>query len=148
MAGFWKLIVGGVYQLIFDNLGIWNYKALTYVISEYLIKTGNLPEGAEFIANNPLLGWPFYLVAIYLECTIFIVFFRPYLWKLYAFSILLMHIGTKFTLDIGFETQFLLAGTLLFTSPFFIEGTIKETFLEMPGVRIFYQYFLKRKSTS
>ncbi len=137
MAGFWKIGLGGIYQLFFDNWGIWNFQALTYVISEYLVKTGNKSWGALWVADHPLFGWPPYLFAIYLESTIFMVFFRPFLWKLYAFFILCMHIGTKLTLDIGFETQFLLAGLLMMTSPFYVRTTLKQSLAELPGIRFF-----------
>ncbi len=134
MAGFWKLIYGGVYQLFFDHFGIWNFQSLSYIIYNYIVKTGNTSWGALLVADNPWFGWPGFLFSIYLECTIFIVLFRPSLWRLYALGILCMHIGTKIALDIGFETQFLLAGLLMFTSPFLVENTLREQFRELPLV--------------
>ena len=141
LSGLWKLVLGGGYQLFTDNFGIWNPQSVGYVIAEYDARTAqNLPLTHWFIENSAII-WPFFLVAIYLESMCWIMFFRPSLWSFFAAGLMLMHIGTRMTLNITFDTMFLVAGVLNLSSPFFKEKRFIETLKELPGI-----YWLHKKN--
>ncbi len=142
MAGFWKVMWGCVYQLFTENFGFWNFNAMSYIITEYLLRTGTYGRypGAEWIASIPLLGWFLLLAGTYAEATIWVVFFRPSLWRIYGALMLCLHMGSKITLNIGFEAQYILTGLLFFLSPFMVHKNLLETLADMPGV-----YFLRSK---
>jgi hypothetical protein len=135
MAGFWKVVWGCIYQLFTDNLGFWNIQSMTYVITEYLLRTGTygLYPGAEWIASYPIIGWALILAGTYAEATIWIVFFRPSLWRLYGTLMLCLHMGSKIILNIGFEAQYIMTGLLFFFSPFMVEKRFYETLADLPG---------------
>ena len=136
MAGFWKVAWGCVYQGLTDNLGFWNFNSFTYTINEYLLRTGTFGRYpvAEWVAEYPLLGWAMLLAGTYAEAVIWIVFFRPSLWKTFGTLMVFLHFGSKLTLNIGFEAQYLMTGVLFFLSPFAIEKDFWKTMSELPIV--------------
>ncbi len=142
VAGFWKVAWGCIYQPFMENnLGFWNINAMSYTITEYLLRTATVGKYpiAEWAISVPTLGWALLLAAAYAEATLWIVFFRPSLWKTYGVLMILLHTGSKMTLNIGFEAQYILTGLLFFLSPFAVEKNFFQTIVEMPGIYFFYK---------
>jgi hypothetical protein len=135
-AGVWKILWGGVYQLLFESGGLWNPHAMSYIIVEYLDRTQVSYPAAEWIATLPLLGWLMLMAGTYVEATVWIVFFRPSLWKIYGALLVMLHFFSKLTLNIGFEAQYLFTGILFIASPFARDTHLIHALGQLPIIRL------------
>ncbi len=143
VSGFWKVAWGGIYQLFFDNFGFWNYKSMTYIITEYTLRTHYMIPSALWVAGKPFLGWFLIWGGIFIEATVWIVLFRPSLWRIYGALIVLLHMGSKLTMNIGFEAQYLFVGLLFFLSPFQRDASFLEVLKELPVFKFIRKSLLK-----
>jgi len=117
MAGFWK-VVGGIDQLMKGEIHAFAPEALAYQIASRLVKTSSTSVIGPFIINHPLIGWPLYLSAIYLECFAIVAAFRPSLHRFWGLSLIILHLGSYLTMTIGFPRNILLLFLFLVCSPF------------------------------
>ena len=116
LAGFWKVVMG-VYQLLKGEVHAFAVDALAYEIAR--IWTYRTPPLISlFILNHPLAGWPLYLGHIYLQLFAFVVAFRPSLHRFWGISLIGFHLGSYFTMNIGFTLNILLLALFLVGSPF------------------------------
>jgi hypothetical protein len=134
-AGIWKILWGGVYQLFEGRLGLWDPQAMAYIIAEYCLRTIKTFPIGEWFIENYFLGWVLLIGASFAEATIWIVFLRPSLWRVYGVLMVVMHTTSKMTLNIGFEQQYILTGLIFLNSPFEVKDSLKRTFLELPAVK-------------
>lgn len=117
MAGAWKLNFG-IQQLFSGDVHAFHPYAMAHQIANRLLQDDSTSILGPFLLNFPLLGWPLYVSAIYLELFSIIAAFRPSLHRLWGISLALFHIGTYLTMTIAFNQNILLLGLLLIASPF------------------------------
>jgi hypothetical protein len=70
---------------------------------------------------------------------------RPSLQKIWAFELILFHIGTTLTMGVSFTPFVLLLGLLFFNSPFGRNTTIKEMLFDVPIFGQCIEWLMKHK---
>lgn len=117
MAGLGK-VVGAVYQFSVGQTHALMPGALAAIVANRLVQTNSQSLLGPWLIDHPLLGWPFMMADIYLQLFAFRVAFRPSLHKLWAFGLILFHIGSFLLLTISFAQSILLLALLFVCSPF------------------------------
>jgi len=116
LSGFWKVVVG-VDQLLKGEVHAFAPEAFAYEIADRLLQTNSTSMIGPFIIEHPKLGWPMYLGAIYWQLFAFVAAFRPSLHRLWGLALICFHVGSYFTLSIGFPQNVLLLTLFLVGSP-------------------------------
>ena len=96
--------------------------ALAIQLARIHLMTGSRSALGGFFIDHALLGWPLYLLAIYLELFALLVAFRPALQRPWAICLITAHIVVYLTMRIDFMSQAFLLALLLFRSPFAPQG--------------------------
>ena len=117
MSGVWKMNIG-ITQLLAGEINAFHPYAMAQQVANRLLQDNSNSLIGPFIVENPLLGWPLYLSALYLEFFAFFAAFRPGLHHFWGASLALFHLGTYLTMTITFNENILLLGLLLIASPF------------------------------
>ncbi len=132
MSGVAK-VFDGVYHLIHGGLGSFSPLAMAYQIAYHLTSqyhTPTLPQ--TFAMNQPLLGYPVYLITIYVQATALLVVAKPSLHRVWGTALILFHVGTKLFMGIFFLENTLILGVLLVNSPFLRDRPWRERLRELP----------------
>jgi hypothetical protein len=117
MSGLWKF-VSGIDQLLGGQVHAFSPDALAHQIAFRLVKLNLSGILGDFFIEHSIAGWPMYLTAIYLELFAFVAAFRPSLHRFWGFGLILFHLGTSFTLGIGFPRNILFLALFFVCSPF------------------------------
>ncbi|MEM7331235.1 MAG: hypothetical protein AAF490_04015 [Chloroflexota bacterium] len=117
MSGIWK-VNQGFAQLFAGEISAFHPYAMAQQIANRLLQDNSTSILGPFIVENPLIGWPVYLSALYLEFFSFVAAFRPALHRFWGLSLALFHLGTFLTMSIQFNQNILLLGLILMASPF------------------------------
>ena len=117
LTGGWK-VVGAVVQAARGQTTAFAPDALAVQIANRLLETGSTSALGPFFVEHSLLGWPFYLAAIYLELFAFLVALRPVLQRLWATGLIAFHVVVTLTMTLDFTSQLFLLALLFFRSPF------------------------------
>ncbi|MEX2090535.1 MAG: hypothetical protein WD989_00145 [Candidatus Paceibacterota bacterium] len=134
MSGLGKFL-GAYYQYSIGQIHGFSPHAFAYQIADWLPKIQADPVLGSFIINHPLVGWPFYAGIHFVMFFALWAAFRPSLQKLWAFSLILFHVGTYVTMDISFAPPIILLILLFMNSPFLRpETTVKDTVRDFPVV--------------
>ena len=101
-------------------------------------KTGIEPMMAQFFVDNIWIGWPAYLLVIYLETVFLIAVFRPALHKFFGLALACFHLGVFMVMGIIFPYQAVLVSLLFIMSPFAERDRFDFGVLirQLPGVGI------------
>jgi hypothetical protein len=131
LAGIWKVLGvipqalrGEVHSLAPDALGIHIAHRLLQTDSESLL-------GALFI-EHAWLGWPSFVIVIYLQVFTLCAVFRPALHRVWGAGLISFHFMVFLTLSVIFEPPVLLMGILFLCSPFAPEWRLREVASALP----------------
>jgi hypothetical protein len=117
LTGTWKIVAAAV-QLAHGESHSFSPDALAIQIARSLLIQGSVSPLGPFFIEHQLLGWPFYVLTIYIELFAFLVAFRPALQRLWAVCLSVFHIFIFLTFHLDFSSQFVLVALLFFRSPF------------------------------
>jgi polyhydroxybutyrate depolymerase len=106
-----------------------------------LVTNSTSPLGP-WAVDNYLLIWPFFAGAVYLLFFSIIVAFRPTLHRLWAFGIIMFHVGNYLVINIGFNAHDFLISLLLILSPF---APAKVGFWEIVRDLPIIDFFIRNK---
>jgi len=87
-------------------------------IADRLLTTNSTSVFGPMVIEYPLLGWPFFVGAIYLMFFAILTSFRLPLQRLVGIGLILYHIAAYLTMNIGFTANVLLIAILFLNSPF------------------------------
>ena len=132
MSGFGK-VYDAVHQYLSGEVHAFAPKAFALHLAYWLRKTDSTTMLGPFFIKHYLIGWPLFVGAIYLQFFSIWAVFKPSLHKIWAFGLILMHIGIFITINILFVPGALLLLLFFFDSPFKKPDTTwRETILDLP----------------
>jgi hypothetical protein len=132
MAGFWKTAVG-LYQLALGEVSAFHPHALAYHVARRLLQTRSTTALGAFVVEHAWVGWPLFLLTLYLELFAFVAAFRPRLHRLWGLGLMGLHLGSYLILGVGHAPQVLLLALLGVGSPFAPSATgVRETLADLP----------------
>lgn len=144
MAGAAK-IVGSFNQFLAGQLHGFAPDAFAYQIAAWLPKLQEKALLGPFIVEHPLLGWPFYVGLQLLQFFALWTMIRPSLQRVWAFLLLLFHVGTYLTMGIVFNPLPVLLILLFFHSPFTPKNvTLRHIILDLPVIGPLLEMLWKR----
>lgn len=147
MSGFLK-IGWGLVQMVSGEYGLFHPLGFSYQVAQSLVKTNETALLADFVINNPLLGWPLYILAALFETFAIIAAFRPKAHRTWGTFLALFHVGSFFIMNIRFITNILLLGLLFVNSPFAPAGFHIPTILRnLPITGDLIHLYNKHKNT-
>ncbi len=149
LSGLWKLLWGMGYQLLFAEMSFWNIQSMANVISNYVIRTGNLAPFSDFLIQNYWLGYPILLVGSLWEVLAILPLFRPSHWRLTAVALFLLHLLSIYIFDIEFHYQIAAALFFIWTVPLQKDNiTWRHVLLDFPLIGRLYSVLGKTARTS
>ena len=116
LSGAFKLGFAGAQALIGDVHGL-HPMALAYQLAGYLARHSEAGMLGGWLLEHPLLGFPAYQLAIYLELFSLVAVFRPSVHRVWGLALIAFHVGNELVLGIAFTRQLLLVGLLFVCSP-------------------------------
>lgn len=117
VSGGWK-VIGAILQAARGETHSFSPDALAIQLARVYFMTGSPSALGGFFIDHALLGWPLYLLTIYLELFALLVAFRPALQRLWAIFLVTTHIVVYLTMRIDFMSHLFLLALLFFRSPF------------------------------
>lgn len=132
MSGTWKLTTG-LMQTMRGEISNFHPYGLALQVANWLPIRQAKPLLAPFLIQNPWVGWPMLLGTIYLEVFSLWAAIRPSIQRLWAFGLILFHVGTYLFMDIDFFPSTMLLILFYFDSPFCKPRTTwKNTVRDLP----------------
>lgn len=132
LAGFWK-VYAGIGQIIKGQHSIISFDVFAIQIANRLLQNNSTSLLGEFFIKNHFIGWLSYMFSIYIELFSIVVAFRPSLHRIWGIMLITFHIGTKLTMNIGFNQQIMYDALFLVCSPFLRTNVgIKNIVLDLP----------------
>lgn len=117
MSGVLK-VVAGVHQFLLGQVHVFHPYALSYQIASRLLDTGSESLLGSVVLNYPWIGWPLYLIGLYLEVFAFVAVFRPALHRLWGVFMIMFHLGNFLFMTVLFTQNILFLGLFFALSPF------------------------------
>lgn len=131
MSGFGKLL-GLLDQMVQGQIHALSLHAFAYQIADWLPRIQyETPLGA-FLIEHVWIAYPIYLVSFFFQLFALWTMVRPSLQRLWAFEMVLFHIGTYLVMGINFMPFIIVLILLFFNTPFGRDATWKETLLDFP----------------
>jgi hypothetical protein len=132
MAGIGK-ILGFVDQLFSGQVHFFAPKAAALHIADRMIVTNSVSPLGPWIIDHYLLAWPFFVAPLYFMIFAFWAAFRPRLHQFWGLGLILFHVASYLTMNIGFFIHNMILAMFLLNSPFRgKEGNVIETSFELP----------------
>ena len=116
LSGIYK-VWHAIAALFTDGMSGFAPYAMATTLAWRTFETGSEPLWASVVIQNPLLGWPLYLILYYVELFAIVILFRPRLHQLWGMLLIGFHLGTFLFMDITFPEHVLINGLLLVLSP-------------------------------
>ena len=117
MAGVGKIYYA-LMQFLNGEAHAFSVDAMARHIAYWLPRIENVSALGPFIINHPIVGWPFFVAAVYLQFFALWALFTPSIQKIWAFGLISMHIGTYVTISITFIPSVLILLIFFMDSPF------------------------------
>ncbi|MDP2735832.1 MAG: hypothetical protein Q8P12_06520 [bacterium] len=117
MSGLGKLL-GAAGQMLQGQVHAFLPEAFSLHIAYWMNAIQGTTLLGPFIVDHPFIVWPFFVASMYVLVFALWAAFKPSLHKLWAFLLILFHIGTFLTMNILFVPPTLLLLILFFDSPF------------------------------
>lgn len=123
---FQQIAAGQVHSLAMD--------ATALHIADRLLTTNATSVFGPLVIDYPWIAWPFFIgFNFYLMLFAFWAVFRPSIHPLWAAGLILYHIGSYLTMNIGFTANILLLALFFYLSPFATQGASwRAIVLDMP----------------
>lgn len=117
MSGLGKLL-GALGQMLEGQAHAFLPQAFSLHIAYWMNAIQSTTLLGPFVVEHPFIVWPFFVASMYVLAFSLWAAFKPSLHKLWAFFLILFHIGTFLTMKILFVPPALLLTILFFDSPF------------------------------
>lgn len=117
LSGTWKALAA-IPQIARGEVHSFAPTALALHVAHRLLQTSGESVLGAFVVEHPLLGWPGFLLTLYLQVFSLWAAFRPSLHRLWGAGHLAFHFVVYLTMSVSFHPQVLLVGILLLASPF------------------------------
>ncbi len=131
MSGFGKLL-GLVYQLAVGQIHSLSPYAFAYQIADWLPRAQTPSLLGPYLIEHTYLAWPLYLISFFFQVFALWTMVRPSLQRLWAFEMVLFHIGTYVILGINFSPFMFVLILLFFNTPFALHTTWRDTVYDFP----------------
>lgn len=118
VSGLTKFFMGGIYQLIFNEVSAWSPYTMAYATEWYLWRIGSHSWLGGLIIDHVWLSVPIYLGIIALELSVLLPLFFPKIWKLIILELVLFHIFSIQALNILFYSNVIVLLVVLYNTPF------------------------------
>ncbi|MEQ9620040.1 MAG: hypothetical protein RIG61_12815 [Deltaproteobacteria bacterium] len=136
MSGMWK-IVAGIAQLVSGETSIFHSSAFALHVAHKILQLNSETILGAFFIKHELLGWFFFISAIYIELFSVIAIFRYSLHRIWGLFLILLHIGIYLAMEIDFAINVLFLAVFLCNSPFIPPGNkLGEALKDLPLVAI------------
>lgn len=123
----------GAFPINADKLSSLAPEALAHLVLKQLMISGEETVFGWVLGQLPALGWPMYLLVIYIEVFALMALFRPALLPLFGWALMAFHIGIWFFMGILFPMQPLQVLLLLVWSPFALRPwSARDAFEQLP----------------
>ena len=117
MAGFWKL--GGVIrQVLAREVHSLHPKGLAMQIAAKLLDSDTTSIAGPWLIEHYWVGWPLMIATLYLELFALWIVFRPSLHRAWGAGLILFHVSSHLTMEVGFPQNVLWLALFLVLSPF------------------------------
>ena len=116
-----------------------SYDAMAVTLAGRHIVTDSAPLLSDLIIQNPILGWPMYLIVYYVELFAILVFFRPALHQTWGVILLLFHAMIMLTMQFGSPNLIALNALLLVLSPFRRKTSLAEAAKDLPVLGVIFE---------
>lgn len=148
MAGTWK-VVAAIDQLLQGEIGGFSSYGLPYQVANWLPQLQNEAVLAPFVITHPLIVWPAYLLVQYMQLFALWTMIRPSLQKIWAFELVLFHIGTCLIMGIYFDPFIPIILILFFNSPFTLTSiSFADTLYDLPLIGLVLKWLSCRIYTT
>lgn len=117
MSGIGKFY-GAITQAWQGELNTFSFQSGALHIADRLLLTDSTSALGPLIIKYPVLGWPFMASYPFIFLSTIFVIFRPSLHRIYGILLIFFHLGSHFTVSIGFPAHIILIGILFLNSPF------------------------------
>ena len=144
MAGFWKFEVA-LQQFFWGQINGFSEHAFAYQIANWLPQLQHEALFGPFIITHPAVGWPFYVASHFFQLFALWTMIRPSLQKVWAYELVLFHIGVYLTMGIDFSPFILLLLVLFFNSPFTPPNrTLRTIIFDLPVIGQILEWITRR----
>ncbi|MCL5778576.1 hypothetical protein M1105_16480 [Limibaculum sp. FT325] len=117
MSGAYK-VIDALQMLLAGEKGGFSPHAMADTLAWRLMETKNTPIFADFIIENPLIGWPMFFWIYYAELVAIVIFFRPALHRAWGIGLIIFHFGTIVFIEIAFPLHIVFNALLFMMSPY------------------------------
>jgi hypothetical protein len=117
LSGIWKF-TALLTQLTAGEINGFSKEAFAYQIADWLPRLDYKPDFADLILNNPIFGWPFYILSYFLELFSIWAAFKLPLQKIWGVMLILFHLGTIAFMGIFFMPSIMILAIFFLASPF------------------------------
>jgi hypothetical protein len=134
MSGILK-VIGIGYQVLHGMVSALHPYGLSYQVMGRLLQTNSESIFGPLLLDHPLVGWPMYIGAIYLELLALVAVFRPRLHILWGIGLMVLHIGNWLLLAVPFTANVILLTLFFVNSPFRPSSfNVRATVRDLPGI--------------
>lgn len=117
MAGFGK-VIGAITQLAAGEIHAFSFDAAARHVADRLLTAGETSILGPWVIAHPGIAWPLFIGSMYLLVFSFWIAFRPALHRAWGVGLILFHVVSYLSVDIGFSKHIFLNAILLVHSPF------------------------------
>lgn len=117
LSGLWKAL-GALLQGLNGEPTVFSPGGLSYHVASEMIRAGSKPLLADLIFNHPWLSPPLAILVAATQMGCIFVLLKPKWQRSWGVALLGFHLGTFFTLQITYPTNFVLVCVLFVASPF------------------------------
>lgn len=135
LSFYWLAGLAKFFEDFFINfLSVFELNSLGNVLASYLLRQEIADRAlwANFFVENAWIGPPMFLGVIYLQLFSFMACFRPSLYPIFGFLIVLFHTLNILMIAIPFNTMAFGAALLFFCSPFYRRHSFKKQISDLP----------------
>lgn len=134
MSGFWKT-AAGIEALLKGKIGTFHPDALATIVADKMLELGRPTLLGPWLTEHAWIGWPVYLVVVYIELVAILAWLRPSLHRLFGLALACFHFGTFLLLGIAFPKHILILTVLLIWSPFLPDRRrLSDVVTNLPGI--------------
>lgn len=145
MSGIGK-VLGAIGQILTGQSHVFEPKAAALHITDRLLKTNETSPLGPYVVDHYILAWPFFVGFTYLLLFSFVVAFKPTLHRIWGLGLILFHIASYLTINIGFSAHIFLNALLFLLSPFApAKVSSKDIILDLPILGLLIKIIKKRK---
>ena len=145
LSGIWK-VYEMISQILANQVHALMFESVALHIASWLPRLQSPSLLGAFFIEHPWVGWPFFIVIIYLQFFAFFVAFRPSLHRIWSVGLILFQVATFLTMNIIFLPSVLFLLLLFFNSPFRRKNTTWQDMLsDLPLFGWMFKLYLAKQ---